>query len=490
LQDETDPIKRRPRLSGRNLSGFSLPVCTMNTPSPCVDIVQPEGCPCPRRGHRKSASCSMSPSLQRYLAEMAALQEQEIELTDQKFKSHVGLYRLVKSIGQGSGGEVFLGRHAHTSEKVAIKIVRKNSKKPHWERMARQENSIMQYLNRFQGKRKGNKHIVQHIMALENEKEIGIVMEYAQGGDLFELVKRRGKLHEFEAWRIFRQLILAVKFIHGKRICHRDIQPCNIFLDKDRNVLLGDWGHSKTWTPFDTTQENCGSLCYAAPEVCLADKTYVGPEIDLWSCGTVLYVMLSGQRPFWSKNTSNIYQNIQAGKYKKLPDNLSPEVHHLLSILLSTDPLKRATMLDVLNHPWMKNHPARARRSESSPFLVCPGSYSPNPKRQPHPLLIARRAKGISCEQLDLGTLREKHSLLILTRAKQAMLANDSEPNGDFGDEEWKDEGKEDETEEELMSPPDDPAAETKLHSPFHQWIACDGRLGATVQDPLVRAED
>jgi len=160
----------------------------------------------------------MSPSLQRYLADLASLREKEIELVNQKFKSHVGMYRLVKSIGKGSGGEVFLGRHAQTGEKVAIKIVRKNSKKPHWERMARQENSIMQYLNRF---KKGNKHIIQHVMTVENEKEIGIVMEYAQGGDLFELVKRRGKLPEAEAWRIFKQLITAVNFIHGKRICHR-----------------------------------------------------------------------------------------------------------------------------------------------------------------------------------------------------------------------------------------------------------------------------
>jgi len=129
--------------------------------------------------------------------------------------------------------------------------------------------------------------------------------------------------------------------------------------------------------------------------------------------------MLAGQRPFWSSNTSDIYQNIQAGRYKKLPENLSPEVSHLLSILLSTDPLKRATMLDVLNHPWMKTHPTRVKRSDSSPFLLSPhvsphasstclsgsvGRYgSINNRKQPHPLLIARKAKGISCEQFDLS---------------------------------------------------------------------------------------
>lgn len=117
--------------------------------------------------------------------------------------------------------------------------------------------------------------------------------------------------------------------------------------------------------------------------------------------------MLAGQRPFWSSNTSDIYQNIQAGRYKKLPENLSPQVSHLLSILLSTDPLKRATMLDVLNHPWMKNYPVRAQRSDSSPFLFSPQILrnSPTVKRQPHPLLLARKFKGVSCEQLDVSAI-------------------------------------------------------------------------------------
>jgi len=112
---------------------------------------------------------------------------------------------------------VFLAQ-SESGEKVAIKIVQKDSKHPQWERMARQENSTIQYLARFP---QDNKRIIKHIMTVENDKEIGIVMEYAQGGDLFELVKRRGRLPETEAWRLFRQIIQGVKFIHGKHICHR-----------------------------------------------------------------------------------------------------------------------------------------------------------------------------------------------------------------------------------------------------------------------------
>ena len=242
-----------------------------------MDIVSPRN-----RGHRKSASHSMSSSLKRYLSEIACLQEKEIEYTDQKFKSHVGNYRLVKTIGmcqrilffsfslpekysfiyfihlgQGSGGEVFLARHAKTGEKVAIKIVRKSQQHPQWERMARQENSIMQYLARFP---KENKRIIKHTMTVENDKEIGIVMEYAQGGDLFELVKRRGKLPETEAWRIFKQLIQAVKFIHGKRICHRYVTllRCNcLFLDSNRRGLFIQTGTYNLATCFWTGATTC-----------------------------------------------------------------------------------------------------------------------------------------------------------------------------------------------------------------------------------------
>lgn len=443
----------------------------------------------------------MSPSLQRYLSEIASLHEKEIAFTEQKFKTHVAKYRLIKAIGQGSGGEVFLARHTETDEKAAIKIIRKSSKHPHWERMARQENSTMQYLARFP---KENKHIVQHKMTVENAKEIAIVMEYAQGGDLFELVKRRGKLPESEAWRIFKQMIQAVKFIHGKGICHRDIQPCNVFLDKHHNVLVGDWGHSKTWTPFDTTQENCGSLCYAAPEVFLADKHYVGPEIDLWSCGTVLYVMLSGQRPFWSNKTSDIYQNIQAGRYKKLPDYLSPEVSHLLSILLSTDPLKRATIVDVLNHPWMKNHPTRVKRSDSSPFLLSPKAAHSNPacggkygmlKRQPHPLLAARKAKGVSCEQLDLSAFSSNGPSLAALRERMvlekhiASISVTMEPINAVAVHSTKKEGDNNSDLMSMQSPPSNPTAQGKMCLLQVPSLMCDGGMLQLVDGALTPAE-
>jgi serine/threonine protein kinase len=158
---------------------------------------------------------------------------------------------------------------------------------------------------------------------VENSKRLCLVMQYAEGGDLFDYVLKSGKLPQHEAWRIFRQLLDAVNHIHKHGFMHRDIKPENILcvslltsllnvatvsdilivvaaassLDKDLNVVLGDFGLGGKWSSLSPTNATCGSLNYAAPEI-LGANYYIGPEVDLWSCGAVLYMMLTGSVPF------------------------------------------------------------------------------------------------------------------------------------------------------------------------------------------------
>eukprot|EP01087_Luapelamoeba_hula_P014050 TRINITY_DN4056_c1_g2_i2.p1 TRINITY_DN4056_c1_g2~~TRINITY_DN4056_c1_g2_i2.p1 ORF type:complete len:649 (+),score=106.36 TRINITY_DN4056_c1_g2_i2:237-2183(+) len=358
--------------------------------------------------HRKVPSFSTSPPIEKYIKETTRLDVMEeggqVTWTDTPFKTHVGPYRLIKRIGKGSGGEVFLGRNSDTRDEVAIKIVRKSPRRPQVERMVRQEYRVMQYLD--QSHKANNNNLVKHLETMENEREIAIIMQHAKSGDLFDFVNRRGALPEAEAWRLFSQLMHAVSYVHGKYICHRDIKPCNIFLDKSRNVLLGDWGHARTWNSYDKTSENCGSLCYAAPEVLVGDKNYVGPELDLWSCGTVLYVMLSGKRPFWTHNEADMHHNIRQGRYEELPSHISVQASSLLSMLLSPDPLKRATTMDVLNHPWMTDPPARHKRALSMPCLTLPKPQAP------HPALRARREMTTYRTTIELAKWREQKVIM------------------------------------------------------------------------------
>lgn len=137
-------------------------------------------------------------------------------------------------------------------------------------------------------------------------------------------------------------------------------------LDKNLNVLLADFGLGGKWSSLNPTNATCGSLNYAAPEILEADY-YVGPEVDLWSCGAVLYMMLTGAVPFTAETTADVYRNIRNASFTT-PPGLPDEVVDLLRRLLTPNSLKRATMMDVREHPWLTKSPIRVR-SRTAPNL-------------------------------------------------------------------------------------------------------------------------
>ncbi|KAL6064908.1 Serine/threonine-protein kinase hsl1 [Balamuthia mandrillaris] len=160
------------------------------------------------------------------------------------------------------------------------------------------------------------------------------------------------------------------------------------------DAVLADFGHAGKWSSAVPKKRSCGSLHYTAPEVLLSHQ-YVGPEVDIWSCGAVLYFMLTGKVPFQADNTLAVTRRIRSGAIK-LPTYLSAEVKDLITRLLTPHSFKRIHMMDVLQHPWIKNSPRR-HRSSSLPSLpsissLCPATiaavmtpggstYSPPPPR-------------------------------------------------------------------------------------------------------------
>jgi serine/threonine protein kinase len=111
---------------------------------------------------------------------------------------------------------------------------------------------------------------------------------YPVGGDLFNFVtaSKKNKLREADAKRMFAQIVSGVSYCHRHYIVHRDIKAENIFLDEMNNVKIGDWGFSSEFHPGSKLETYCGSLDYAAPEV-LSGISYTGPEVDIWSLGTI-----------------------------------------------------------------------------------------------------------------------------------------------------------------------------------------------------------
>ncbi|KAJ4831538.1 SNF1- protein kinase catalytic subunit alpha kin10, partial [Turnera subulata] len=195
-------------------------------------------------------------------------------------------------------------------------------------------------------------HIIRLYEVIETPAHICLVMEYAKFGDLFDYIVVKGSLPEDEARKIFQQIISALAYCHTSMIVHRDLKPDNILLDSKCNAKLADFGFSNTLQDGHFLKTSCGSYNYAAPEV-ISGKWYAGPEVDVWSCGVILYALLCGTLPFDDENIPNLLRKIQGGKYS-LKRVTSPGARDLISRMLVVDPLKRLAIPEICQHPWFQ----------------------------------------------------------------------------------------------------------------------------------------
>ncbi|KAG0734589.1 hypothetical protein G6F62_012055 [Rhizopus arrhizus] len=151
-------------------------------------------------------------------------------------------------------------------------------------------------------------HIIKLYEVITTPTDIIMVIEYA-GKELFNYIVEKGKLSEDDARRFFQQIICAVEYCHRHKIAHRDLKPENLLLDANNNVKIADFGLSNIMTDGDFLKTSCGSPNYAAPEV-ISGRLYAGPEVDVWSCGVILYVMLCGRLPFDDEYIPTLFKKI------------------------------------------------------------------------------------------------------------------------------------------------------------------------------------
>ena len=175
-------------------------------------------------------------------------------------------------------------------------------------------------------------------------------MEYVSGGELFDYIVSRGRLPADEARRFFHQIVSAVEYCHYHHIVHRDLKPENLLLDSDNNIKLADFGLSNVVHDGHFLRTSCGSPNYAAPEV-ISGNLYAGPEVDVWSCGVILYAVLCGTLPFDDESIPNLFKKIKSGMYS-LPSHLSQLSRDLILRMLVVDPMKRITVPDIREHSW------------------------------------------------------------------------------------------------------------------------------------------
>ncbi|KAL6009902.1 SNF1-related protein kinase catalytic subunit alpha kin10 [Asimina triloba] len=254
-------------------------------------------------------------------------------------------YKLGRNLGIGSFGKVRLAQHANGQE-VAIKIIeRQNLNGVDLERVL-QEIKILRLLE--------HPHIVRLYNAVETQTKFYILMEYVKGGELYDYVSDNVRIEEAEARRIFQQIISGIEFCHLNRVAHRDLKMENVLLDSERNVKIIDFGLSNIMQDGHFFKTFCGSPDYAAPEI-LSGKLYAGPEVDVWSCGVILYALLCQRLPFEADNLPLLYRKIKSGKFVQ-PISLSDAAMDLIHKILVVDPIKRLTIPEIRQHPWFRDH--------------------------------------------------------------------------------------------------------------------------------------
>ncbi|KAI9209410.1 kinase-like domain-containing protein, partial [Polychytrium aggregatum] len=256
----------------------------------------------------------------------------------------IGNYELHETIGNGSFGKVKLAVHQYTGHNVALKIINRR-KIANMDMVGRIKREIL-FLRFLR-----HPHIIKLYEVITTPTDILMVMEFA-GGELFKYIVEKGRLSEDESRRFFQQLISAVDYCHRHNIVHRDLKPENLLLDEFHNLKIADFGLSNIMADGEFLKTSCGSPNYAAPEV-INGKYYAGPEVDVWSCGVILYVMLCGRLPFDDENIPALFRKISSGVFS-LPNSLSNEAKALLLAMLVVEPGKRITIPEIQELAWYK----------------------------------------------------------------------------------------------------------------------------------------
>ncbi|KAJ1547986.1 serine/threonine-protein kinase KIN2, partial [Nowakowskiella sp. JEL0078] len=306
------------------------------------------------------------------------------EIFPPRAKKSIGNYRLSKTIGQGSMGKVKLAVHNITGEKFACKVIPRPAGSPPVDEMIGPTTSIRDLPA-------ANETVIVQSKKTDDTKETRIIREAAillllehphivklhdivlfenfyyfffelvNGGQMLDYIISHGKLKEKHARKFIRQIISAVDYCHKNNIVHRDLKIENILIDQSGSI----------------------NLYFAAPEL-LNAKAYIGPEVDIWSLGIVLFVLVCGKVPFDDTSMAMLHSKIKAG-IVEYPSHVSTDCRNLISRMLDINPAQRASMSEVKNNIWMIKD-----------YNGVPANYLPirSPLRLPLDTEVIRRMKG------------------------------------------------------------------------------------------------
>jgi len=272
-------------------------------------------------------------------------------------------YSIDEILGEGSFATVRKGSDKASGVGVAIKIISKKglSYKPE------SLNNEIQILQKLK-----HPYVIQCYDLFETENEVFLVMELMTGGTLYERIEKKEKYREKDAKQVMTKLFYAIEYFHSIGIVHRDLKPENLLMvsrSNDIKIKVSDFGLSRIFQ-FSSDSERmktaAGTIAYVAPEVLENIEGY-NREVDLWSAGVIMYVMLSGYHPFYSENEAEIIEMIRLADFVyDSPDwdNITEEAKDLIDNLLVVDPSARMTVHQALNHDWFKTDKSKSKKNK------------------------------------------------------------------------------------------------------------------------------
>jgi MAP/microtubule affinity-regulating kinase len=253
-------------------------------------------------------------------------------------------YKMLKSLGKGSYGEVKLAVEKITGIKYAIKIYSKKVfDDPKKKRNIENEIKILKQLD--------NINIMKLHEVIKTDRFNYLIMEYIDGISLLEIIKKEKKhyLEEKRALKIFMQIVKAIEYCQSKNICHRDIKLENILTLKNDIIKLIDFGFAVKTNKETFQTLLCGSPSYMAPEIVKKEK-YIAQYSDIWSLGVLLYSMLFGRFPFKGKTQEELFENIKKCEFE-FPEEIevSDEIKLLFKKIFVDIPAQRPSLNEILN---------------------------------------------------------------------------------------------------------------------------------------------
>jgi len=269
---------------------------------------------------------------------------------------NIGPWILGECVGKGASGRVKIAKHRLTGQLAAVKILpiaplvtSRVSLATQQAKFDKQRLGIDREITMM--KLMNHPNIIRIYDVFESDKDLFLVLEYVEGGELFDFLVNRGRLPPAEALAYFKQIVYGLNYAHTFSIIHRDLKPENILIATISPPLIkiADWGMAAFAPPSLQLETSCGSPHYASPEIVNGQK-YQGNATDIWSCGVILYALLTGRLPFDDKNVKVLLSKVKSGKYD-MPAWIDPLAKDLLSRMLVVDVNERITVSFLCAHP-------------------------------------------------------------------------------------------------------------------------------------------